>query len=98
MTAVAARPAGRGTREVRSVAMHDPLVRPLLDEHIRLTLAEPGCLAFAVTPNPTDPTRLDVAERFRDRASLEAHRRRTAASPWGAATRHLKRRYRVVAE
>ncbi|MGO3303682.1 MAG: GNAT family N-acetyltransferase, partial [Cellulosimicrobium funkei] len=32
MTAVAARPAGRGTREVRSVAMHDPLVRPLLDE------------------------------------------------------------------
>ncbi|WP_253705764.1 GNAT family N-acetyltransferase [Cellulosimicrobium sp. 72-3] len=33
MTAVAARPATvSGAREVRSVAMHDPLVRPLLDE------------------------------------------------------------------
>ena len=36
MTAVAARPAAQGVvegaREVRSVAMHDPLVRPLLDE------------------------------------------------------------------
>ncbi|MBM7818486.1 GNAT superfamily N-acetyltransferase [Cellulosimicrobium cellulans] len=39
MTAVAARPAAPGAtgsgavvREVRSVAMHDPLVRPLLDE------------------------------------------------------------------
>src|SRR5690606_11196574 len=36
MTAVAARPAAPGAarraREIRSVAMHDPLVRPLLDE------------------------------------------------------------------
>jgi quinol monooxygenase YgiN len=73
-------------------------LRPLLDEHIRLTLAEPGCLAFAVTPNAENSARLEVTDRFRDRAAFEAHQRRTAASAWGAATRHLERRYRIVAE
>jgi quinol monooxygenase YgiN len=69
---------------------------PLLAEHVRLTLAEPGCVAFAVTPGPDDPDRFDVAERFRDRAALEAHRRRAGDSAWGAATRHLARSYRIL--
>ncbi len=73
-------------------------LRPLLDEHVRLTRAEPGCLAFSVMPDPGEPTRLDVAERFRDRAALDAHRARTAASAWGAATRHLVRHYRIEEE
>ena len=68
---------------------------PLLDEHVRLTRAEPGCLAFEVTPGDG---RLDVAERFRDRAAFDAHQRRTAASAWGAATRHLPRHYRIEEE
>jgi quinol monooxygenase YgiN len=67
-------------------------LRPLLDAHVRLTRAEPGCLAFAVIPGDG---RLDVAERFRDRAAFEAHQTRTAASAWGAATRHLARHYRI---
>lgn len=67
----------------------------LLDEHVRLTRAEPGCLAFEVTPGPA---RLDVAERFRDRAAFDAHQARTAASAWGAATRHLQRHYRIEEE
>jgi quinol monooxygenase YgiN len=75
-----------------------PDLLPLLDEHVRLTRAEPGCLAFAVTPDPADPGRLDVAERFRDRAAFDAHQARTAASPWGAATRHLVRHYRIEEE
>ena len=29
-----------------------PRLRPLLDEHVRLTRAEPGCLAFSVMPSP----------------------------------------------
>ena len=68
-------------------AEHDRLL-PLLAEHVRLTRSEPGCLAFAVTPSPEDPGRFEVAERFRDRAAFEAHRRRAAASAWGEATRH----------
>ena len=73
-------------------------LRPLLEEHVRLTRAEPGCLAFSVMPNPGDPGRLDVSERFRDRAAFEAHQARTAASPWGEATRHLVRQYRIEEE
>jgi quinol monooxygenase YgiN len=75
-----------------------PRLRPLLDEHVRLTRAEPGCLAFSVMPHPGDPGRLDVAERFRDRAAFDAHQARTAASAWGAATRHLVRHYRIEEE
>jgi quinol monooxygenase YgiN len=71
---------------------------PLLDEHVRLTRAEPGCLAFAVTASPEQADRLEVAERFRDRAAFEAHQARTAASAWGAATRHLERHYRIEEE
>jgi len=72
-------------------------ILPLLVEHIRLTRAEPGCLAFAVTPSPDDRGRFVVAERFRDRAAFEAHQRRAAASAWGDATRHLERNYRIEA-
>ena len=49
-------------------------------------------------PHPGDPGRLDVAERFRDRAAFDAHQARTAASAWGAATRHLVRHYRIEEE
>ena len=70
-------------------------LRPLLDEHVRLTRAEPGCLAFEVTARGD---RLDVAERFRDRAAFDAHQARTAASAWGAATRHLVRHYEIEEE
>ena len=72
-------------------SVEQPHLLPLLEEHTRLTRAEPRCLAFAVTRNPGDPERFDVAERFRDRAAFDAHRARAAASPWGAATRHIKR-------
>jgi quinol monooxygenase YgiN len=68
---------------------------PLLDEHVRLTRAEPGCLAFSVARSPGHPERFDVAERFRDRQAFDAHQRRAAASPWGAATRHFRRNYRI---
>lgn len=70
-------------------------LRPLLDEHVRLTRAEPGCLVFDIAVDPDAPERLGVAERFRDRAAFDAHQARTAASAWGAATRHLVRHYRI---
>jgi quinol monooxygenase YgiN len=68
---------------------------PLLEDHIRLTRAEPGCLAFSVTRSPEHPERFDVVERFRDRDAFLAHQQRSAASPWGEATRHLQRDYRI---
>ncbi len=71
----------------------EPRLLPLLDEHVRLTRDEPGCLAFSVTR--AGEGRFEVAERFRDRAAFAAHQRRAAASAWGAATRHLQRDYRI---
>ena len=69
---------------------------PLLDAHIPLTHAEPGCLAFSVTETWPGSGRFAVAERFRDRAAFDPHQRRAAASAWGAATRHLARDYTTL--
>ena len=71
---------------------------PLLATHIELTRREAGCLAFSLTPDPAEAGRFRVAERFRDRAAFEAHQRRSAASPWGEASRHLERDYRLESD
>jgi quinol monooxygenase YgiN len=68
-----------------------PLLLPLLAEHVRLTRAEPGCLAFEITESAERPGWYAVSEHFRDAAAFEAHQARAAASPWGEATRHLRR-------
>jgi quinol monooxygenase YgiN len=71
------------------------LVRRHLPEHVRLTRAEPGCLAFEVTPTD-DPLTWRVEERFTDRAAFDAHQRRTRASAWGAATAAIRRDYQLA--
>ena len=63
-----------------------------LPDHIALTLAEPGCLAFQVMPTD-DPLVWQVAETFADQAAFEAHQRRTATSLWARATAGLRRDY-----
>jgi quinol monooxygenase YgiN len=72
------------------------MVRKALAEHIQLTLAEPGCLSFAVTQDAEDPCRWNVDESFRDAAACDAHRARAAASDWGRMTAHLFRDIRVA--
>jgi quinol monooxygenase YgiN len=69
-------------------------ILPLLAEHVRLTRAEPGCLAFEVVESVERPGWLAVSERFRDAEAFDAHQARAAASRWGSATRHLRRDYR----
>lgn len=71
------------------------LVRAALDEHIRLSRAEPGCLAFDVTQSPDDPCLWLVEETFRDRAAFEAHQVRTRASAWWQATAHMPRAFKL---
>ncbi|RME15964.1 MAG: antibiotic biosynthesis monooxygenase [Alphaproteobacteria bacterium] len=60
-----------------------PPVRAALAEHVRLTRAEPGCLAFSVREDPRRPGRFTVSERFASRAAFDVHQARAAASPWG---------------
>ena len=71
------------------------LVRRLLPEHIRLTLASAGCLAFSVTPMP-DGLTWAVDETFAGRAAFTAHQKRTAASEWGLQTPHIARNYQIT--
>lgn len=70
-------------------------VKARLPDHIRLTLAEPGCLSFDVRPAPNDPGRYLVNEHFRDRAAFDAHQARVKSSDWGRATAHLARKYEI---
>jgi len=66
-------------------------VRAGLAEHIRLSRAEEGCLAFEITEDADHPGIFHVAETFRDAAAFEAHRARTAASDWAALSRNVVR-------
>lgn len=70
-------------------------VRDALPEHIRLSRAEPGCLAFDVTE--TAPGVFTLAERFTDRAAFDAHQARTRASKWWQATGHMARDFTLSA-
>ena len=71
-------------------------VREAVQEHIRLTRAEPGCLAFDVTE--VAPGVFNVAERFTDGAAFDAHQTRTRASDWWRISRHLPRDFTVTEE
>ena len=66
-----------------------------LPAHIELTRAEPGCQAFEVTPDPAQPHRLRVFERFCSRAAFEDHQARTGASEWARTTAGIERHYSV---
>ena len=69
-----------------------------LPEHIALTRAEPGCLAFAVTPSPDHPDRFVVSEIFADQPAFDAHQARAKASAWAEVTSGLPRHYTIRTE
>ena len=69
-------------------------VRRHLSEHVALTLAEPGCLRFAVEPTE-DPLVWTVSELFVDRAAFDAHQARVRSSRWFDATSGIARDYVV---
>ena len=71
------------------------IVRHHLPEHVRLTLAEPGCISFTVAPTD-NPLIWSVEERFRDAKAFRAHQNRARASAWGRATADISRSYRIT--
>ena len=73
------------------------LIRLHLPAHLTLTRAEPGCFSFDVTITP-DPLVWYVTEVFADRPAFDAHQTRTKASAWFAATRAIRRDYKVSEE
>jgi quinol monooxygenase YgiN len=71
-------------------------IRIAVQEHIRLTRAESGCIAFDVTE--TAPGVFSVSERFVDRAAFDAHQTRTRASDWWRISQHLPRDFTLTEE
>lgn len=71
------------------------LIAAHLPEHIRLSRAEPGCLSFEVRQSE-DPLIWSVEESFTDQTAFDAHQTRTKASPWFAATGHIRRVYQIT--
>lgn len=70
-------------------------VRAALPEHIRLTLAEPGCLSFQVSESGDVAGRFEVSEVFVDRAAFDAHQQRAKASAWFDVTAGIPRDYTI---
>ena len=68
----------------------DALV-PAVDEHVRLTRAEPGCLSFDIRPDPDDASAFLVDEAFSDRPAFDAHQARMQATGWPALTADVTR-------
>lgn len=69
---------------------------PYLDDHIRLTRAEPGCLEFEVLRSAADPACFAVSETYVDAAALDAHRARAAGTIWARVTAGIPRDYTVT--
>lgn len=67
-----------------------------LPEHIRLTRAEPGCISFEVTPDPSVPGRFSVAELFASREDFDAHQARIKGSEWGKVSAGIPRSYEIT--
>lgn len=71
-------------------------VQAHLPDHIRLTLAEAGCVSFSVTKDTKVAGRFNVAEEFTDRAAFDAHQARTKASEWAKVTAGIPRQYEIT--
>ncbi len=67
-----------------------------LDNHIRLTRLEDGCLTFEATQNEENPCRFDVYEEFRDQIAFERHQLRVKSSTWGKVSVNVERNYEVT--
>ena len=71
-------------------------IRAALQEHIRLTLAEAGCIRFDVHENPDQPGQFIVSEEFKDPAAFDAHQARVQSSDWGRISAGLERDYKIT--
>ena len=70
------------------------IVQRVLDRHVELTRAEPGCVSFTVEQTG-DPRVWQVDEVFTDAAAFRLHGERAGLSEWGQETAGIERRYTV---
>jgi quinol monooxygenase YgiN len=58
--------------------------RPAMTAMLAASRAEEGCLAYSYAQDVIDPGLIHVAERWRDRAALDAHFRAPHMAEWRA--------------
>lgn len=56
--------------------------KPMMEKVITATRAEDGCLLYAYSRDAIDPELVRVAEKWRDRAALDAHFRTAHMKVW----------------
>ena len=71
-------------------------VREALPEHIALTRAEKGCIAFEITEDNLTTGRFNVSEIFENQGAFEVHQTRTRHSDWFTITAGIPRQYSVT--
>ena len=72
------------------------ILKPAIAEHIKLTLAEPGCLEFSLTQNKDDPLKYSLYEEFVDKTAFDLHQARTKASRWAKLSKNVERHFSVL--
>jgi quinol monooxygenase YgiN len=87
----------RLTGTIRCAADEVKRLRAAIPEHVALSRAEPGCLAFDIRAT-ADPCAYEVSERFVDQPAFEAHQARTRASAWWRETCHMPRDFEITRE
>jgi quinol monooxygenase YgiN len=71
------------------------IVKSELAIHKKLTLKEPGCLTFTVTPDEINPLKFSVYEEFLDQTAFDNHQARVKSSKWGDVTKNVERHYQI---
>ena len=70
-------------------------IKEHLDEHIKLTRAEKGCLTFNVQQRNGKELIFDVYEEFTDKEAYDLQQERVKTSTWYKATRKVESHYDV---
>jgi quinol monooxygenase YgiN len=70
-------------------------VEEALQDHIRLTREEQGCIFFSVEPCSDVEGRYLVSEAFVDEAAFEFHQQRAGNSDWAEVSKDIPRDYKT---
>jgi len=74
------------------------IFKAVITDHIRLTLAEAGCLDFKIIPVKDNNCKFSVYEEFVDKAAFEHHQTRNAKSNWAKINVNMERHYSFLEE
>ena len=66
-----------------------------LDDHIKTTRNEQGCITFRVNQRDRASCIFDVYEEFTDSHSFHTHQKRVKGSTWGKLTKNVERVYKI---